>query len=230
VSVNLEKPALDRMTPAGKDTVIKADRLDLQGHIIGGSPTERPIIEITLQLANALMPNWHPLAGQASDVQMRAVLRGLPDFTPKTWPERFKELQAAGGRIDITSARLQQGDSIAVTSGSLSLSPRGGLDGQMRITIVGLDKVLPSLGLDKMLPPGVSGDQLNPAIGALDRLSPGLGTTLRNRAGAGLAAGLGIIGEQTELEGKPAITLPLRFNDGAITLGPIPVGQVPPLF
>jgi hypothetical protein len=228
-SITLDKPALDRMTPGGKDTVIKAGRLDLQGRIIGGSPTERPIIEVVLQLGSALMPNWHPLAAQPSDVQVRAVLRGLPDFTPKSWPVRFKELQAAGGRIDITSARIQQGDSIAVTAGSLSLSPRGGLDGQMRITIVGLDRVLPALGLDSVLPPGTT-DRLNPAINALNRLSPGLGGMVRDRAGAGIAAGLSAIGEQTELEGKPAIMLPLRFNDGAITLGPIPIGQVPLLF
>ena len=32
------------------------------------------------------------------------------------------------------------------------------------------------------------------------------------------------------LDDKPATTLPLRFNDGQILLGPFPVGRVPPLF
>jgi hypothetical protein len=39
-----------------------------------------------------------------------------------------------------------------------------------------------------------------------------------------------MLGEQTTLEGKRAVTLPLRFNDGAVYLGPIPIGTTPALF
>jgi hypothetical protein len=228
VTAVMETPSLDRMTPAGKETVIRADRLDLHGQIIGGTARERPIIEVVLRLADAQVPNWHPLAAQSSDVDVRAVLRGLPDFTPKSWPVRFKELQQNGGRIDITNARLQQGDTIAATSGTLSLNAKGGLEGLLRITIVGLDHILPALGVDRM--PQTAAQKLAPAINALDRFAPGLGTMMRDRAGAGIAAGLAAYGEPAQLEGKPAITLPLRFADGAISLGPVPVGKVPPLF
>ena len=31
---------------------------------------------------------------------MQARLSGLKDFRPKPWPERFREIQAAGGRVD----------------------------------------------------------------------------------------------------------------------------------
>ena len=33
-----------------------------------------------------------------------------------------------------------------------------------------------------------------------------------------------------EQEGKPAVTLPLRFVDGVVFFGPIRVAQIPPLF
>jgi hypothetical protein len=229
-SIRLEQPSLDRMTPSGKETVIQADRLQLDGEIIGGTPTAHPIIEVVLQLTNALVPNWHPLAGRPTDAQVKFVLRGLPDFTAKSWPVRFKEMQQAGGRIDITSLRLQQGDTIAVTAGTLSLSQRGGLDGQLRVTVVGLDRILPALGLDRLVPPGVNADKLAPALSALDRLAPGLGSVVRERAGTGLAAGINAFGDQTQLEGRPAVSLPLRFDDGSIALGPFAVGKVPPLF
>jgi hypothetical protein len=39
-----------------------------------------------------------------------------------------------------------------------------------------------------------------------------------------------MLGEQTTLEGKRAVTLPLRLTDGAIFLGPIPIGTAPALF
>ena len=48
--------------------------------------------------------------------------------------------------------------------------------------------------------------------------------------GAQFLEHLGVRGEQTELEGKRAVRLPLRFNDGAVSLGPIPLGQIAPLF
>ncbi len=225
-SVVLQTPSLDRMTRSGKETVIRAERLELRGQIIGGTARERPIIEVVLRLADAQMPNWHPLAAQSSDVELRAILRGLPDFTPKSWPQRFKELQQAGGRIDITSARLQQGDTIGVTSGTLSLNAHGGLEGLLRITIVGLDRILPALGIDRL--PPTTAERLAPALSALDRFAPGLGASLRGAPN--IAAGIAAIGEKTELEGKPAITLPLRFADGAISLGPLNIGRVPPLF
>ena len=46
-------------------------------------------------------------------------------------------MQARDGSIEISSARVQQGDVIAVGAGTLSLTPRGGLDGQMQVTVVG---------------------------------------------------------------------------------------------
>jgi hypothetical protein len=38
------------------------------------------------------------------------------------------------------------------------------------------------------------------------------------------------LGKEAELEGKKARAFPLRFVDGAVFLGPLKVGQVPPLF
>ena len=42
--------------------------------------------------------------------------------------------------------------------------------------------------------------------------------------------GINAIGVQTTLEGKHAVTLPLRFEDGVVLLGPIRIGEAPPLF
>jgi len=66
--------------------------------------------------------------------------------------------------------------------------------------------------------------------GTLDRLVPGLGNVARQQAGANMSLGLNLLGEQTTLEGKHAVTLPLRFDDGSIFLGPIRIGNAPALF
>jgi hypothetical protein len=42
--------------------------------------------------------------------------------------------------------------------------------------------------------------------------------------------GINMLGQQTSLEGRPAVTLPLRFKEGVAYLGPIPLGPTPALF
>ncbi len=79
----------------------------------------------------------------------------MQDFKPKPWPERFRELQAAGGRVEIVQSRIQQGDLIALATGSLGLSPAGRLDGELQMTVAGIEKVIPALGIEKMLEEGV---------------------------------------------------------------------------
>jgi hypothetical protein len=66
--------------------------------------------------------------------------------------------------------------------------------------------------------------------GALNRIAPGLGDVARQQASANIATGINLLGEPATLEGKPAVILPLRFDNGAVFLGPIPVGVTPALF
>ena len=46
----------------------------------------------------------------------------------------------------------------------------------------------------------------------------------------GLMAGLAFLGRPAEIEGKRAVALALRVTDGAVFLGPIPLGKVEPLY
>jgi len=188
-------------------------------------------VAIVVKLVAAAAPEWHPAAAVPLDADISAVLRGLKDFAPKPWPQRFREMQAAGGRIEIANARVKQGDVIAVASGTLGLSPRGGLDGQVRLTVANLDKLIPALGLDRMFAPQPEPKgRVGAAMGQLDRISPSLGNIARQNAAPAMIAGLNFLGQQTELEGRRALILPLRFADGQVFLGPVPVGYTPPLF
>lgn len=227
VSIQIDQPAVDR---AAGESLFKADRLDLNGRLVSGTVQDNPVIEMVLKLAAASAPSWHQAAATPADADITAVLRGLKDFSPKPWPARFREMQAAGGRIDIKNARVQQRDTIAVASGSLGLSPAGRLDGQLRLTVANLEKFLPTLGLDQMLSQDQAPPQLNSALGALDRIMPGLGNVARKNAAPMIAASVNLMGQATELEGKRAVMLPLRFDDGMVSLGPLKLGATSPLF
>lgn len=215
---------------------------EFHGRIAEGSVTSNPVIDVAASLSQAAAPGLHPLAALPLDGTAQVRLRGLKDFRPKPWPERFREVQEAGGKIEIQQSRIQQGELIAVSSGSLGITAQGMLDGELTMTVVGLDKIVATLGLDKILDPntsqetlnriapGLKAEQVDKAMGALDRIIPGLGNMVRQRAPAALNAGIGMIGQKTVLEGKPAQTFPLRFVEGAVLLGPIRVAQTPPLF
>jgi hypothetical protein len=227
VSIAVEQAVVDR---AAGENLFKADRLDLTGRLVSGTVQANPVIEMVLKLVAATAPAWHPAAAIPMNADITAVLRGLKDFSPKPWPARFRELQAAGGRIDITNARVQQRDTIAVANGSLGLSPAGRLDGQLRVTVANLEKLLPTLNLDEMLSQEKAPAQLNNAFGALDRIMPGLGNVARKNAAPMIAASVNMMGQPAELEGQRAVMLPLRFDDGLVSLGPLKLGATPPLF
>ena len=135
-------------------------------------------------------------------------------FRPSQWADRFREMQAAGGGIEIKSLRIAQTNAIVVGAGTLSVNAHGKLDGLVRVAIAGVEHIVPLLGIDRMIGQGI--DQLSGGDGALDRLIPGLSGALRQTASASMIENFKKMGEPTTIENRPATILPLRFSDGAI--------------
>jgi hypothetical protein len=227
VSLVLDKPVIDRLVDGRAQMLLRADRAEIHGRLAEGSVADHPAIEVALRLNGALAPDFAAAAAQPVDADIDAVLRGLSDFSPKPWHERFRQMQAAGGKIDVVQARVQQGETLAVGAGSVSINPNGRLQGQLRLTVAGLEPFLKSIGAQRMVQNSKAVDKL---AGVLDRLSPGLGSVAREQVGANISAGINMLGQPATLEGKPAVTLPLRIDDGAMFLGPIPLGKAPTLF
>ncbi len=175
VSVVFDTPSFNRINDGRSHTLVSAKRFELHGRMADPS-ADQPITELVLRAVAATAPGLHAAAADPLDADVTAVLRGLRDFSPKPWAARFRELQAAGGQIEIKNARVQQGDTIAVGSGVLGLSPSGRLEGQLALTVAGIEHLLPKLGIERLAPqvaPQVKGlDRLGPALGTLDKLSP----------------------------------------------------------
>jgi hypothetical protein len=236
VAFILDAPHLERASAAGGNGAVlfEAKHADLQSRIVSGSARDNPVIETVLHLAAATAPTLHPLAGEPIEMELDATLRGFKDLSPKTWAEHFREMQAAGGGVDIKFLRVSRSDAIVVGEGTLSLNAHGKLDGLIRVAIVGIERIVPLLGVDRMIGRGIDrlagSDNASQGLGALDKLVPGLGGALRDSANASLVDNLKKMGQPTEVDKKPAIVLPLRFSDGLIYLGMVPVGEVPALF
>jgi hypothetical protein len=237
-----DDPTVNRLDGSVQVPLARAKSIELHGRLAEGSTSDNPIIETVLQIAQGSIQGVHPLLAEPFEADIRAKVTGLKDLTPKPWPQRFREMQAAGGHIEIVQSRVQQGETISVAAGTLSLSPNGRLDGELQMTVTGLERVIPALGIDKMLEegvpqstldrlaPGVKSQDLTNLFGALDRAVPGLGKMVKQNANAGIAAGINAIGIESTLEGRKARSFPLRFADGAVLFGSLKVGQIPPLY
>jgi hypothetical protein len=241
-SIVFDDPEVNRFNGSMQAPLARAKHIELHGRLVEGSPADHPVIETVLKIEGGSVQEVHPLLAQPFDADVRTMLSGLKDFSPKPWPERFREIQAAGGHVEIVQSRIQQGDLIAVAAGSLGLSAQGRLDGELQMTVAGLEKVIPALGIEKMLDegvpqatldrvaPGVKTQDVNNLFGALDRAIPGLGKVVKQNANVGVAASINALGKEAVLEGKKARAFPLRFVDGTAFLGPLKVGQIPPLY
>jgi hypothetical protein len=227
VSLVFDKPAVDGVNNGVVRTLLRADHAEIHGRMVDGSVSDHPVIEIALRLSRALTPDFRPAAVQPVDATVDLVLRGFNDFSPKPWHERFRQMQANGGGIEVTQARMQQGETTAAGSGSVAINANGRLQGQLSMTIAGLEPFLKTIGAEQMVQNSAT---VNKLAGVLDRLSPGLGSAARQQVGANISAGINMIGQQTTLDGKKAVTLPLRFDDGRMFLGPVPLGEMPALF
>ena len=241
-SIVFDDASIDRVDGSVQVPLARAKHVELHGRLADGAALDHPVIETALKIEAGSVQEVHPLLAQPFDADVRATLSGLTDLAPKPWPDRFRELQAGGGHVEIVQSRIQQGDLIAVAAGTLGLTAQGRLDGELQMTVAGLERVIPALGIEKMLEegvpqatldgvaPGVKTQDVNNLLGALDRAIPGLGKVVKQNASVGVAAGINALGTEAVLEGKKARAFPLRFVDGTVYLGPLKVGQIPPLY
>jgi hypothetical protein len=241
-SIAFDDPSIDRVNGAVQAPLARAKHIELHGRLAEGSALDRPVIETVLKIEGGSVQEVHPLLAEPFNADARTMLSGLKDFSPKPWPQRFREIQAAGGHVEIVQSRIAQGDLVAVAAGTLGLSANGRLDGELQMKVAGIEKVIPALGIEKMLDegvpqatldrvaPGVKTSDVNSLFGALDRAIPGLGKVVKQNANVGVAAGINALGKEAVLEGKKARAFPVRFVDGAVFLGPLKVAQVPALF
>ena len=241
-SIVFDDPEIVRLNGSMQTPLARAKHVELHGCVAEGSGPDRPVMEAVLKIERGSLQDVHPLLAQPFDADVRALVSGVRDLSPKSWPQRFREMQAAGGHVEIAQSRIAQDDLVAVATGTLGLTAEGRLDGELQMTVAGIEKVIPALGIEKMLEegvpqatldrvaPGVKSRDLNNLFGALDRAVPGLGKLVKQNANVGVAAGINALGKEAMLEGKKAREFPLRFVDGVVFLGPLKVGQLPPLF
>jgi hypothetical protein len=204
ISLAVDDLGLEVSGAPEKRTLLRAKHLELHSRLHPDSTAAHPVLELGVRLAAAEFPAAGPLALVPLDLELAAVVRGLDDLAPRPVSVVLQQLQQAGGRVEVSWFRLRRGDMVAVGAGQLGLSREGRLDGTLQVTIAGLD--------------------LRSLEGLVPRSAASLG-----RDGVAMSL-LGLLGQPAELEGRRAVAMPLRFANGAISLGPLPLGRAAPLY
>ena len=186
----------------GVQALFSARHAELHARLDPQSPPDQLVVDVAARLEQATSAAAGPLLDEAVNVELSTVLHGLKDLKPKPVGELLRQLAAAGGDLQVVRARIARGAMLVDATGTLRVNLQGRLDGRLDVTIAGIDFRL----IERALP------QLKASAGPV---------------GIGLLA---LLGEQTTLEGRPAVSMPLRFTDGAASLGPLPLGRSPPLF
>ena len=241
ISLVIQEPAVDATNHGELTPIFRAKRLAIHGRPAADSTRAAPVIETAVQIEDGSWQGIHPLLAQPFSGELQTRLRGLNDISPKTWPDRFRALQEAGGRIDVTLARFTQGPLVAQATGALGIAPSGHLEGQLDLTVAGLDKAAATIDVEKLLEgvpqatldkvaPGLKSKDLGAMIGGLDRLLPGLSGAARKSAANAAVAGIKALGQPATLDGREAVLLPLKFSNGAVMVGPLQVAETSPLF
>lgn len=200
LSVVIERLVFDQ-AGSSSERIGSADHLELHVRRSPGATDDKPVVEFAGNVTGAVT-RVGPLGGRPIEAEINGVLRGVSDLRRKPMPERLREWQAAGGRLEVTKLRIKQGDAVAVAAGSVGLTPVGRPDGAVDITMAGFDSLVREVISER----GGGRIQL------------------------GLLAGLAFLGRPAEIDGKRGIAMTLRINDGTAFLGPIPLGRLDPLY
>jgi hypothetical protein len=217
-----------KLIDASSTPLFDAKHAEFHARVQFGSWPNNPAVDFATNLKAASAPGLSPYARDPLDADILAVLHGMKDFVVQPLPLLLREWQGRGGRFEIQSARIAQGETLATATGTLSLTQAGRLDGALQLNVAGLEKLLPAIAQQKGV--ALSLERAAPALNAIDRAVPGLGARLAPQA-QNLSAGLlGLLGKPVEVEGKRGVAVPVRFSDGNATFGPLPIGQVPSVF
>src|SRR3979490_2548834 len=108
-SIVFDDPEINRFNGSMQAPLARAKHIELHGRLVEGSPADDPAIETVLEIEGGSVQEVHPLLAQPFDADVRTMLSGLKDFSPKPWPQRFREIQAAGGHAEIVQSACPLG-------------------------------------------------------------------------------------------------------------------------
>lgn len=193
--------AVDNYTLSEGGTVLLAARHG-EIHVRHHPGDDALTLDLAAGVLGATGPAGAGLGKDPVDAELDATLTDVPHFRSMPVEERLRAWQAAGGRLKLLLAKASAGGAVLTANGDLGLDASGRSEGAVKVSVAGADALLKGLAASDLMPPVLSG----------------------------LGSVVGMVGTPTEIDGRKASAFNVRFRDGRVFLGPLPVGRLSPLW
>jgi hypothetical protein len=125
------------------------------------------------------------------------------DLHPMPMEDRLRDWAENGGSLLITQVQLNRGPSSVKANGTVGLETDGHPSGDLTVALSGVNELADTLKQSGRVPGSIT---------------------------SMLGVGLSMLGKPTNIDGKAAVEVPVRINNGKVSVGAFPAGKVPRLF
>jgi len=216
VSVLIDNAEFDRVGQGSDKPLLAGSRIELDATAAGAK-----VINIAARAVDVSIPDGGPITSRPFVADISAVLHDF-DATPQMLSQRLRDWQARGGRLEVASARIQQGDALASGTGQIGLSADGTLDGALRFNTSGPYERLAQSYIHDGGAGARKREQLAQSF---------LGQARIQTRSLGAPPSEQPARKQQAMPRRPGdLEIPIRFLDGGVILGSTNLGEIPPLF
>ena len=236
VSALFEDLQFYRTTQISMEPLITSDRLQFNTRPNLASTAGQPVFDITAQVTGGSIPAGGSIVSQPFDAEIMTTVQNARLAEPKTWPAFLRDWQASGGRIEVTKAQFQQGDSIATASGIVSLTAAGRIEGNLRVATAGAYVQLAQSFMRDEPGGAAQRERIAQSMLGSNTKSRSLGNVQQTEEELRKETAERDARTRAEQERRRAETpgqkleVSVRFTNGAAYLGSARLGDIPPLF
>lgn len=198
---------LDTSVKRGEQTVDLVSAANIETHVrVAEGPNAAPgAYDLAADVdAKAIAPLDAILKAPATPLS--ATFRGTItkiDLRPMPMEDRLRDWAENGGSLLITQAQINRGPSSVKANGTVGLETNGHPSGDLVVALAGVNELADTLKQSGRVPGSVT---------------------------SMLGVGLTMLGKPTNIDGKSAVEVPVKANNGKVSVGSFPVGKVPSLF
>ncbi len=214
VSLVFDNAEFDSVGQGRDKPLLAGGRIELNA-----TPTATRAINVAAHAVDVSIPDGGPITSRPFTADVVAALRDFGSATPQMLSQHLRDWQSRGGRLEVASARIEQGDALATGTGQLGLSPDGQVEGALRVKTSGPYERLAQSYIND----GGSGAHKREQFAESFLGQPRIVTR-------SLGAPPKPARKQLAPQPPGNLQIPIRFLNGAVILGNTNLGAIPPLF
>ncbi|MEW6254319.1 MAG: DUF2125 domain-containing protein [Pseudomonadota bacterium] len=203
-SMAIDNPAIQRAPGDAAETLFSAKHFEAHARRSPPASGSGPDgVDYAFGLVNGTNPalGGGGIAGPI-DLVLQGSVTAIDNLQPMSLSERIRAWAAANGTLKVDTFRLTTPKTALTANGALGVDPQGRVFGAVSVGFAGMDELTKALA---------QGGIISPEI-------------------ASIANALALAGRPGDVAGRKGTTFSISLKEGAVQLGKVPVGIIPPLF